>query len=546
MRTRLLVSSLLLLCLLLSTAPVLAQPPTANGVPLTVRVPSDINETINLEPDSAYNYASWNILEQLFAGLVDTDDRTNEIRPDLASDWTISPDCTVYTFTLRSGLTWSDGQPLTAHDAAFALLRALDPARQAGGAYVLYVIRNAQAYNEGTITDPAQVGVEALDNTHLRITLEQPAAHLLAILAHWVARPLPRHVIQAHGDNWNTLQRIVSSGAYVLSEWVQGDHLTMDKNPRYYDAANVQIERIVLRRVSDAAAWQAYLNGQLHTAPKLPGVAVDPFLQAQLTLQPRATTYFYGFNVSRSPFDNAWVRKAFCASVDRQGLVLDVVGGASQPAMTFVPPGIYGHVDGEAESVGIAYDPVQARQWLADGGYPNGQGLPPITVWYSTSPGHQAIAEYLRQNWIDNLGVTVELQSLPWGYGPGQYVPFIDAGEAQMFRWAWTADYNDARNFLVEAISERSPFGGWTSPEYESFLAQSDCPTDAQTRLNLLKQAEEIIVEADAIMLPLYYFGVETAAKPNLRRTYPGYDAPDVSEWELLAWRVFLPIMIKN
>jgi oligopeptide transport system substrate-binding protein len=532
--------------LLLAAAPVAAEPRLAGGGKRTVRVPSTTAETINLEPDTAFNYASWNILEQLFLGLVDYDDITNEIRPELATDWTISPDCTVYTFTLRSGVIWSDGRPLTAHDAAFALLRALDPARQAVSAYVLYIIRNAQAYNEGTITDPAQVGIEALDDTHLRITLEQPASHLLAILAHWVARPLPRHVIQAQSSNWNTVQHIVSSGAYVLSEWVPGDRLTLDKNPRYFDAANVQIERIVVRRLSDAAAWQAYLDGELDTAVRPPGTPVDPFVQAQLTHHPRPATLYYGFNVSLPPFDNVWVRKALCAAVDREGLSRDLFGGTVKPAMTFVPPAIHGHVDGRAESVGIDYDPVQARQWLADAGYPNGRGLPPITVWTNTSPGLQAISNYLRQSWIDNLGVTVELRDLPWGFEPGQYVAFLNAGEAQMWRMAWTADYNDARNYLVEAISERSWFGGWTSPEYESFVLQSDCPTSPQTRRALLKQAEEIIVEADAIVLPLYYFGVETAAKPNLRRTYPGYDAPDVSKWELLAWRVFLPIMVKN
>jgi oligopeptide transport system substrate-binding protein len=547
MRTRFLFSFVLVACLLLSAAPVLAEPHLAGGGKRTVRVPSSTDETINLEPDNTFGYASWNILEQLFVGLVDYDDTTNEIRPELATSWTVSPDCTVYTFTLRSGVTWSDGRPLTAHDAAFAMLRALDPARQAGAAYLFYLIRNAQAYNEGTITDVAQVGIEVLDNTTLRITVEQPASHLLGVLAHWAARPLPRHVIQARGDDWNTLQYIVSSGAYVLSEWLPGDRLTLDKNPRYYEADNVQIERIVVRRMSDAAAWQAYLDGELDTAVRpLRTQVTDPFLQAQLTKQPRPFTNWYGFNVSRAPFDVHWVRKAFCAAVDRKAAVRDLSTGEAEAAMTLVPRALYGHVDGEAEGIGIPFDPVQARQWLADGGYPNGQGLPPITVWYPTSPGHQVIAEYLRQSWIDNLGVTVELQSLPWGWSEGQYVPHIAAGEAQMFRWGWTADYNDAFNFLGEAIAERTPYGGWTSPEFESYMTQSNCQIDPQARRALLKQAEEIVVEAEAIVLPLYYSVVETASKPKLRRTYPGYDAPDVSEWELLAWRVFLPIVVKN
>ena len=237
-----------------------------------------------------------------------------------------------------------------------------------------------------------------------------------------------------------------------------------------------------------------YVSGQLDTAAvprdRLGTIQDDPVLGQELHIVPRSCTYYYGFSVSEPPFDNALVRKAFAAGVDRRGLISHELGGLQIPALTMTPPGVFGHVDGYAEGVGIPFDSGQARQWLADAGYPNGQGLPPITLWFNTSSGHQAIAEYIRQDWIDNLGVTVELSDLPWD----EYGPHLRTGQCQIWRTGWCADYSDAFNMLHDLVNaQRDALGGWTSDVFESLMAQAARASDGATRQALYKEAEEIL-----------------------------------------------------
>ncbi len=466
---------------------------------------------------------------------MDLDDETAAIRPDLASGWTASPDSTVYTFTLRSNLAWSDGHPLTAADVRYGILRSLAPATQAPYAYVLTVIKNAAAYNSGTISDPDQVGVTALDDTHLRVVFEQPAANVLSVLALWAARPMPRWAIEAWGAAWTEPAHIVTSDAYRLTARVasaDGDYLQLDKNPAYYDAANVQIERARLWTMDDPAgptAWTMYLNGQLDTADLPIGTSLDPVLRQEVRFQPIPCTYYYGFSVSQPPFDNPLVRKAFIAATNRQGLINTVTGGVQQPALTFTPPGVFGHVDGYAEGVGIPYNPTQARQWLAQAGYPNGQGLPPITLWFNTSTGHRAIANYIRNNWASVLGVTVNLQDMAWS----DYLREVKTGRFQVWRLGWCADYLDAYNFLHDAFEvDVNAFGGWNNPTYWGALEQAARTADPVARRALYKQAEEILVETDAVMLPLYYYGSAVATRPYLERTYP------TGTFDIATWRI--------
>jgi len=540
------------ICLILAAPSALAAPPpeeaTEGRQPLTVRVNLLRSDQLVLDPAFSQNYTSWSVIEQLFLGLVDFDDETNVLQPELATEWTVSTDGLEYTFTLRTDAKWSDGTAVTAHDAAYSLLRTLDPATGAPWAWLFYFIKNGQAYNEGTITDPSQVGVAAMDNSHLRIRLESRASYALSILGHTAARPLPQHVVQTWGQGWTAPENIVTNGPYLLSEWVPDSHLVFDKNPDYYDAASVQIERIAASRLDEEPAWQRYVAGQLDTALVPTGTQVDPSIQPQVHLQPRATTYYYGFSTAQAPFDNNLVRKAFCAALDRQGLINTVLGGGpAQPALTLTAAGVYGHIDGQTEGVGIRFDPTQAQQWLADAGYAAGQGLPPITLWHPDSPGHQAVAQYVRQSWIDHLGVTVSLESLPWGFGPGQYLPFVNSGQAQVWRGGWTAGYNDAYDFLSGAVLESaSAFGGWLDPIYVDLLEQAAGESEPAARRDLYKQAEHRLVEDEAVVLPIYYYARWTAAKPYLQRTFPGFEAPDLATWRMLAHRILLPIIVRN
>lgn len=500
----------------------------AGSTPFTLNINLGGNPA-TLDPALATDTTSISVIEQLFIGLVDLDDETAEVRPELASSWTVSPDGTVYTFTLRGDVHWTDSNPVTAQDVRYGILRSLAPATNSDYAYPLFLIKNAGAYNNGSITDPSLVGVVVLDPTHLQITLEHAASYALSIFSLWVAHPMPQWAIDAHGvPGWTSPANIVTNGAYRLTEWVADDHILLDKNPSYFDAANVQIGKVKMWVVDTNTAWTMYLNGQLDTAAvPAPGNAGD-VLPQEVHFQPDACTQYYGFSTSQPPFNNLLVRKAFIAATDRQGLIRDVLGGAQRPALTFTPPGVFGYVDGYAEGVGIPYNPVQARLWLTQAGYPNGQGVPPITLWFNTSSGHQAIAEYIRDSWSATLGVSVTLQSLAWADYLNQY----QNGQFQVWRMGWCPDYLDANNFLGDAIANNGgAYGGWDNATYDSYLDQAARSQDPDTRKALYKQAEEILVETDAVVLPLYYNASYVATKPILERTYPAGGGFDISTW---------------
>ena len=187
---------------------------------------------------------------------------------------------------------------------------------------------------------------------------------------------------------------------------------------------------------------------------------MNPILSQQFHAVPRSCTYYYGFSTAQPPFDNSLVRKAFSAALDRKGIISNVTAGLQQPALTLTPRGIFGHVDGYAEGIGHPFNPRQARRWLADAGYPDGQGLPPITLWYNTSSGHESIANYAAQRWQDVLGVIVETRGLPWQ----DYLSFTREGTAQIWKGAWCSDYNDAYNFLYGSVVGNGGYGDGTTP----------------------------------------------------------------------------------
>ncbi len=545
MRTALTISLFTILALAFFLTQVSAGPSSplsaASTEPLTVRINLPSADPLNLDPSGASDPASVNVIEQLFLGLVDIDDATGEVLPELATDWLVSPDSKVYTFTLRSDARWTDGQPVTAHDASYALLRSLDPGNDWFGPSVLYDIVNAEEYHTGATTDPSQVGVTALDNTHLLITLERPASHLIPILANWLARPVPKHAIETWGEDWTDPARLVSNGPYRLTEWQVGDRLTLEKNPGYYGAAQVQFERIIAYQRPELSAWTMYLDGELDTALLPAGISADPALYSEVHQQVLPRTTFLGFSITQVPFDNLLVRKAFAAATEKQGLIRDVSSGVGQVALTLTPPGIPGYIDGAAEGLGIVYDPAQARQWLSAAGYDNAHDLPPVVLW-ADAP-QQALADYLQDNWARDLGVTVTVQTLP----RSEYLSLVATGQCPVWRSGWQADYNDARSFLQDAVmwQQADSFGGWSNPMYRTLLDLAAAEQDANARQALYRQVEEILVETDAILVPLYTHVQEVAAKPYLRRSYPAFGAPDIATWRRVTWQALLPIVMK-
>jgi len=307
----------------------------------------------------------------------------------------------------------------------------------------------------------------------------------------------------------------------------------LKKNPGFYGTNDVHIKNANVHIIDDLNdGWNMYQSGDLDTVnmptDRLDEVRADPMLYQQLNTQPLANNYYYGFSISQPPFDNPLVRKAFAAATDRPGVITNVSGGLEQPALTMTPPGVFGHIDGYAEGIGLPFNPTQAQRWLADAGYPNGQGLPPIILWHNTSSTSEEIANYVIQRWQEVLGATVERRDMSWQ----NYLSYLNSGGAQIWRLGWGADYNDAYSFLHDAIS-RDRHGGWTNVTYDNLLDQAVVTSDPNVRMDLYKQAEEILVESDAVVIPIYHNANGVLTQPHLQRTY-GVNG----EFYLPEWRI--------
>lgn len=321
--------------------------------------------------------------------------------------------------------------------------------------------------------------------------------------------------------------------------------MTLDKNPDYFDASEVQIETIEFFIVDEATAWTMYQSGLLDSVHvpegEWAGAMGNPALQDLLHRAYRQCTYYYGFNMSKVPFDDPLVRKAFTAAIDRQGLIDTVMNGIPSSTLTYASPTMIGYVDGVSQGIGIPYDPTQAQTWLSDAGYPGGAGFPPVTLMYNDSAGHDVIAAFARQNWIDNLGVTVTLDDLPWE----EYQDLLSTDPPQIFRLGWCADHYDAINFLGDGVNPTF-FGGWSNVSYNNLVALAAQAPDESSRVALYPALEEILVEIDVIMAPLYSYAYGMATDPHLIRSYSlgGYGG-HIEDWILMNQEIFLPLIMR-
>jgi len=415
------------------------------------------------DPALASDTTSVQVDQALFLGLTDFDDNTLEVVPELATEWSVSSDGLVWTFKMRKDAEWVNYDPesgkttkvgkVTANDVVYGVKRTIDPATASDYAYVNYIIKNAEAVNTGELTDLDAIGVKAVDDYTVEFTLEQPAGYFPAIAGMWVNRPVPQATIEEYGDKWTEAGNIVTNGPYMLAEWAHESSMVFIKNPKYYDAKKVQIAKINCVMVVEAStAFAMYENGELDvSSPGLDDmdrVKADPVLSKELYIAPDLCTYYYGYNVTKPPFDNVKVRQAFSYAFDRQKLIDTVTKGDQKPAKTFACPGIFGTPAEDPNFPGITFDPAKAKALLAEAGYPDGKGLPEVTLMHNTSEGHAKIAEFAQQSWKENLGVDVKLANQEWKV----YLQTLTEDSPQIWRLGWCADYPDENNWTLEVF----------------------------------------------------------------------------------------------
>jgi oligopeptide transport system substrate-binding protein len=531
-------------------------------------------EPPQVDPALSTDTTSVLVDEQLFLGLTDFDDETSEVIPELATSWEANEDGTVWTFYMRDDVPWvkhnpatgetavvtdEEGNPVmvTAHDVENAVKRTLNPETGSDYAYVLYIIEGALDYNSGEETDPETVGVKALDDYTVEFTLRQPAGYFPGIASMWVARPVYQPIIDEWGARWIEPGYIVTNGPYVMDEWAHEDHMTLIKNPHFYDADSVHIERVYFTMVNAASTAMAmYENNELDNAypgpplEEMDRIKEDPVLSQEFVIAPRLCTYYYGFTNNKPPFDDPLVRKAFSAAIDRVSLIENVTKGGQLPANTFAPEGIFGNVASDPEIAPWALDPEMgkemAAEWLAEAGYPGGEGFPVVTLMHNTSEGHRSIAEAIQAMWRETLGVEVEVTNQEWGV----YLETLKSNTPldqmpQVWRLGWCADYADNNNWVHEVFNceeganrlRRNCVDATCSAvepsEFDELTAQAGRETDPEVRLELYREAERILVEEEAAYAPIYYYTNPDLTKPWLNRTYQQLGGQHFDKWTI-------------
>ncbi|MFB6350503.1 MAG: peptide ABC transporter substrate-binding protein [Bradymonadaceae bacterium] len=423
------------------------------------------------------------------------------VRPGVAKNWKVSDDGKTYTFHLREDAKWSNGQPVTAQDFAYAWKRAITPGFPADYAQLLNVIKNAEAYNTGEISDFSKVGVETPDKHTLVVHLKHPTPYFLELCAFYTFFPQPKKVIEKHGEKWTRSKNIVTNGPYILKSYKPQQEIVLEKNPDYWDAENVDIERAKLRIIKDKnAVVNAYKTGELDwTGTRLPISQISSLLMHDdYNREPMLGIYYYRINVTNedSPLNNPKVRRALGLAVDRGSIVENVLNGLYDRANSFVPKNMPGY----ESTTTTNFDVKKARKLLAEAGYPEGEGFPTITVLYNTDKNHKLVAESIQAMWKKNLGVDIELQNKEWK----TYLEDIDNLNYQIARAGWIGDYNDPMTFLdMWVTGNGNNDTGWSNDKYDSLIAKARETTDEDKRRKILQEAETLLMEKGPV-IPIY------------------------------------------
>jgi len=490
----------------------------------SIRAPQDrvfrfnnMAEPEKLDPGLMSGQPDGRIARALFEGLVVADPRTLDPIPGQAYRWDVSANGRRYVFHLRPGIRWSNGRAVTAGDFEWAWKRVLDPATGSRYAGILSAIENADSFNQKRLTDASQVGVRALDDSTLEVRLTSPTPYFLHLLTFYTCLPVPREVIERFGDRWTRSENIVVNGPFKIHAWKLRSSFELDKNPAYWDAANVKLDRIIAYPVDDlTTGTNMYKAGVIDWEPS--GGIPAPFLPflrayADFKVGRQQAVYFYSINVTRPPLDNVWVRRALNHALDRATLCNKVLKGTRPPWGLFCPSGY----DGYTPPPPIAYDPEEARRDLAKAGYPDGKGFPKFEILINTSEDHRRIAEAVQAMWARELHIPVAVSNQEWA----SYLAATTGLKYEVARRSWIGDYPDPSTFLdIMRTGDGNNRTGWSSATYDRLIGEARREADPARRMQILSRAEAVLLD-DAPVIPIYHYVTMELVKPYVRGLYP-------------------------
>jgi oligopeptide transport system substrate-binding protein len=476
------------------------------------------NEPESLDPHSARTDSASTILRDLFEGLT-TLDPSGALERGVAESWRISDDGRTYTFTLRGEARWSNGAPVTAGEFLFAFRRLVDPATASPYAQMLEPVVNARRIVAGELP-PERLGVEAPDERTLVVSLESPTPYLLGIFTHQSTFPLHPPNLAEAGEGFTRPGTLVSNGAFRLAEWVVGSHVTAVRNPHYRDDAGNAIDEVRFHHIVDQSSeLKRYRAGELHftyTVPPEQFGWIRENLPDDLRISPALHVYYYGFNLTRPPFeDNLALRKALSMAIDREQIAGKILGRGELPAYGWVPPGIADYGSQSFEYAGWDRERrlAEARRLYAEAGY-SPKNPARFELRYNTGGDHERIAVAMQSMWKDHLGAEASLLNEEFRV---LIQNMREKKLTEMFRSSWIGDYDDAYTF-AQVMDSR--FGlnmsGYDNPAYDRLLAEAAAETDLARRRRLLEEAERMML-ADHPLMPIYFYVNKHLVRPEVR-----------------------------
>ncbi len=592
-------------------------------------------EPESLDPQIGTGQPEARIYMALYEGLVEFDPKTTQPIPAIAESWDVNSDSTEFVFHLRKNARWSNGDPITTQDFLYTFRRGLTPALAARYAYIAYVIKYAQAFNEGGmfVRDPktnqfvlekdvapeiekseaapgaqtataapmagannaadtpfhrfmheparlivagdekdrakavaanpklkaaldgkelvavkaGDIGVEAMDDYTLRISLNQPAPYFIPMLANPFFRLAPRKAIEKYGDfQWTQPQNIVTCGAFKLASWEPYDQLVVVRDPMYWDATNVKLDKISFYALEDLTTMQnLYKAGDIdatnnHSVPVGWINSIKPLKDYMDA--PEAGISYYLINVKKAPMNDRRVRKAFNMAIDKKGL--SEFRKVTKPLTAFTPQGIF---PGYPQPKGDPFDPERAKQLLAEAGYADASGkfdpkkfpIEDVELTYNTNESNRQVAEFVQAQWKQNLGLTVPLKNM-------EFKTFLQTRANLDYKGlssaVWGADYMDPYTFLAIFSTESGDNGtGWFDTKYVEMLNEANSQSDPQKRFDLMAKAEAYLIDAQPV-IPLMTNATNWMKKPYVKGMYPNpqtlhawkfvYIEHDAAKWD--------------
>ena len=423
-----------------------------------------------------------------------------------------------YTFTLRDDAKWSDGKPVTAGDFVYSWQRLVNPETAADYNYMIDCVVNANEIMAGEM-DPSELAVSAPDDRTFVVTIAAELPYFTELCAFPATFPVRQDIIEAKGDQWTfDTASYIGNGAYKMTEWEHNSKIVMEPNAEYYDVANLGPDKITFKLMDDQNAMlSGFRSGELDFIEEAPQAELAGLIASgEMKIVDYIGTYYVCYQTQKAPFDDPRVRKAFTLAIDRTYIVNQVTQSGQVEASGFVPAGIYdaaGASGDDFRTTGGDYyaetdadyeaNCEEARRLLAEAGYPNGEGFPVVEYLYNTSEAHKAVGEALQFMWEEELGVTVTLNNQEWA----TFLQTRKNGDYSIARNGWIADYNDPMTFLDMWVTG----GGnndaqYSNPKYDELIAAAKLSTDPAERMDLMHQAEDLLMGEDGVLGPIYFY----------------------------------------